>query len=313
MEHRPIVVLWLVFVSLSVVTADTKLNNNNENKNSHLRRLPHISHRSRVLSVDNINSDIISVNVSVKIQTQDALMARLPNVISLTSAPTSPSVIYMLDKTNNEIYQLNLTSSDVSAKTVLSTLVRRKEVDSLHAVFFASSPKDELYFMKSSFPVAIYVMDMTGFSSTSTTLPQKQVLVEDSSIRDPEDFVVLPNGRLYLTESGRCDILDYLRGERAFYLAAGNGKCASDDGTFSSASFYYPQRIASDGSSNILYVTEKSHIVRKLDLTSKTVTLLAGTPFKAGLVDGNGKKEAMFRNPLGLSVVAPMSSSSSTP
>eukprot|EP00760_Papus_ankaliazontas_P036986 PhM_4_TR8413/c6_g1_i2/m.8090 len=306
MEHRPIVVLWLVFVSLSVVTADTKLNNNNENKNSHLRRLPHISHRSRVLSVDNINSDIISVNVSVKIQTQDALMARLPNVISLTSPS---SVIYMLDKTNNEIYQLNLTS----AKTVLSTLVRRKEVDSLHAVFFASGPKDELYFMKSSFPVTIYVMDMTGFSSTSTTLPQKQVLVEDSSIRDPEDFVVLPNGRLYLTESGRCDILDYLRGERAFYLAAGNGKCASDDGTFSSASFYYPQRIASDGSSNILYVTEKSHIVRKLDLTSKTVTLLAGTPFKAGLVDGNGKKEAMFRNPLGLSVAAPISSSSSTP
>src|SRR5687767_6146410 len=56
----------------------------------------------------------------------------------------------------------------------------------------------------------------------------------------------------------------------------GNGTAGSTDGSFESASFYRPQGMALDG--NSLYVADtENHLIRRVDLKSKTVDTIAGT------------------------------------
>lgn len=78
-------------------------------------------------------------------------------------------------------------------------------------------------------------------------------------------------------------------------LAGRDGTPGSIDGDFSLARFYYPFGITPVAGS--LYITEAhNHIVRKLDLTARTVSTVAGTPTSS---DGTGAA-ARFSDILGM-------------
>ena len=74
----------------------------------------------------------------------------------------------------------------------------------------------------------------------------------------------------------------------------GSGESGLKDGDFKSAQFFNPQGVAVDG--NILYVADtNNHAIRRVDLSAKTVTTLAGTGQQAeyGASGGIGTKAAL--------------------
>ena len=75
---------------------------------------------------------------------------------------------------------------------------------------------------------------------------------------------------------------------------AGSGDVGRADGDFATASFNHPQGMALDG--NILYVADtENHLLRKLDLSARTVTTIAGTGEQARAynIPGTGTEVAL--------------------
>jgi len=78
---------------------------------------------------------------------------------------------------------------------------------------------------------------------------------------------------------------------------AGTGSSGSANGTGTSASFYYPRAITTDGTN--LYVADSSnHLIRKIVISTGAVTTVAGTG-SSGSANGTGTS-ASFYNPFGL-------------
>jgi hypothetical protein len=78
---------------------------------------------------------------------------------------------------------------------------------------------------------------------------------------------------------------------------AGTGSSGSADGTGTSASFYTPQGITTDGTN--LYVADQSnHLIRQIVISTGAVTTLAGTG-SSGSADGTGTS-ASFYSPEGI-------------
>jgi hypothetical protein len=78
---------------------------------------------------------------------------------------------------------------------------------------------------------------------------------------------------------------------------AGTGSSGSANGTGTSASFYKPYRITTDGTN--LYVGDTfNHLIRKIVISTGVVTTLAGTG-SSGTANGTGTS-ASFNNPIGI-------------
>ena len=83
------------------------------------------------------------------------------------------------------------------------------------------------------------------------------------------------SGRLFIADSNhnRIVITD-LHGQ--VLDVAGSGDSGRADGTFAAASFHHPQGMVLHG--DMLYVADtENHLLRKLDLNTRTVTTIAGT------------------------------------
>ena len=78
---------------------------------------------------------------------------------------------------------------------------------------------------------------------------------------------------------------------------AGTGSSGSANGTGTSASFYYPRGITTDGTN--LYVTDsENHLIRKIVISTGVVTTVAGTG-SSGSANGTGTS-ASFYSPTGI-------------
>lgn len=74
-----------------------------------------------------------------------------------------------------------------------------------------------------------------------------------------------------------------------------------DDGTGSSARFYAPEGIETDGT--YLYIGDtRNHAIRKIEITTGNVTTLAGKRGQAGFRDGAGK-DVLFRGPTAITLI----------
>ena len=80
---------------------------------------------------------------------------------------------------------------------------------------------------------------------------------------------------------------------------AGSGTRGGVDGAGTSASFYFPQNIAVDGSGNVYVADTYNHKIRKIS-PAGVVTTLAGSG-SSGSVDGTGTS-ASFNSPMGVAV-----------
>ncbi|HKY27470.1 MAG TPA: thioredoxin-like domain-containing protein, partial [Pyrinomonadaceae bacterium] len=83
------------------------------------------------------------------------------------------------------------------------------------------------------------------------------------------------NGRLFIADSNHNRIV-ITKLDGALLETIGTGQAGATDGAFDKASFYRPQGMELDGDS--LYVADtENHLIRRVDLKSRTVETLAGT------------------------------------
>lgn len=94
------------------------------------------------------------------------------------------------------------------------------------------------------------------------------------------------SNRLFIADSNHNRIvIANLEGE--VLDIAGNGETGRGDGTFKDASFHHPQGMSLQGDN--LYVADtENHLIRKLDLKSKTVKTIAGTGKQAEFMASGG-------------------------
>jgi len=94
------------------------------------------------------------------------------------------------------------------------------------------------------------------------------------------------SNRLFIADSNHNRIvITNLEGE--VLDIAGNGEIGRGYGAFKDASFHHPQGMALQGDN--LYVADtENHLIRKLDLKSKTVKTIAGTDKQAAFMDTGG-------------------------
>ena len=94
--------------------------------------------------------------------------------------------------------------------------------------------------------------------------------------------------RLFISDSGhnRIVITDM---DGNVLGVAGSGEEGASDGAFGEAAFFHPQGMALSGDGNTLYVADtENHLIRRLDLTKKTVTTIAGTGQQGGYFSVGG-------------------------
>ncbi|MEI6703781.1 MAG: hypothetical protein WCL71_09655 [Deltaproteobacteria bacterium] len=104
---------------------------------------------------------------------------------------------------------------------------------------------------------------------------------------------------LYVADTGNDTIRKVVIASGVVTTLAGTvGSSGSTDGTGTSAKFYYPFGITTDGTN--LYVADKNNnTIRKVEITTGAVTTLAGTAGSSGSTDGTGTA-AKFYYPFGI-------------
>jgi sugar lactone lactonase YvrE len=89
-------------------------------------------------------------------------------------------------------------------------------------------------------------------------------------------------------------------------LAGQSASTGSQDGVGGAARFFTPQAVAADAAGNLYVADANNHTIRKIVVSSATVTTLAGLPGNAGSANGTGGSggTARFNTPLGVAVNA---------
>src|SRR3989338_8506638 len=111
--------------------------------------------------------------------------------------------------------------------------------------------------------------------------------------------------RLFISDSNHNRIVIATR-EGKVIDVAGSGEIGRADGPFNQASFFRPQGMALSASGGeTLYVADtENHLIRRLDLQSRTVTTLAGTGRQGGFLSLGGLgTRAELNSPWDLSLV----------
>lgn len=146
----------------------------------------------------------------------------------------------------------------------------------------------------------IYIADANGASIRRLDPTTRAITTVVTGLNLPRD-VVYEAGALYIADASANKILRYNLASGALMDFAGDGTNAFLDGFGTSARFFFPQGITSDGS--YLYVVDSGNIViRKIDLNTAEVTRLAGVVGSNGFTDGDGSI-AEFNGAAGVTLV----------
>lgn len=109
-------------------------------------------------------------------------------------------------------------------------------------------------------------------------------------------------GNLFIVDTGNSTIRKLVIGSGAVTTFAGSvGATGNVDGTGTGAEFSLPRGLASDGAGNLFVADTSNSTIRKIVLSTASVTTLAGSPGNYGTADGTGAA-ARFHFPTDLAV-----------
>ncbi|MBI3131210.1 MAG: putative Ig domain-containing protein [Acidobacteria bacterium] len=133
-----------------------------------------------------------------------------------------------------------------------------------------------------------------------TPTGQTTTFAGPAGLAGPTGLALDAAGNLYVTDGPNQTLLKVTPAGVVSTLAGLSGVSGSADGTGSAARFYYPSKVAADGTGN-LYVTDSGNQTIRKVTPAGVVTTLAGSAGNAGLADGNGAT-ARFNMPSGIAV-----------
>lgn len=99
-----------------------------------------------------------------------------------------------------------------------------------------------------------------------------------SGLAFPGKVLAEPSGKFVFISDSNHDRVIIADPEGNVIAIAGSGQKGNADGAFDRAQFANPQGLAYDAKANVLYVADTdNHLIRKLDLTGKSVQTICGT------------------------------------
>ena len=121
-----------------------------------------------------------------------------------------------------------------------------------------------------------------------------------ATFNGPVRIALDASGNAYVADNGNNAVRKVALSSGAVTTLAGlGGSFGAVDATGSAARFNLPQGLATDGSDTLYIADTNNQTIRKLTISSKVVTTLAGTVNTTGNVDGPGSN-ARFSAPTGL-------------
>jgi gliding motility-associated-like protein len=119
-----------------------------------------------------------------------------------------------------------------------------------------------------------------------------------ATFNHPYGLALLSNGNLIITDEWNCQIR-MMTPVGTVSTIAGNGIPGDVNGPALSASFNYPSAVAADTLNNLFVADVITNTIRKINLTTATVSTYVGASGQQGAVDGNGIA-AKFKMPTGI-------------
>jgi thiol-disulfide isomerase/thioredoxin len=125
-----------------------------------------------------------------------------------------------------------------------------------------------------------------------------------SGLAFPGKVLAEPGGKFVFISDSNHDRVIVADPEGKVLAVAGCGEKGRDDGAFTSARFDNPQGLAYDPASNTLYVADTdNHLIRRLNLSGKTVETICGTSEQVFDHRGGGRREQGLNSPWDLTLV----------
>jgi streptogramin lyase len=119
----------------------------------------------------------------------------------------------------------------------------------------------------------------------------------------PRGVAIDTNGDIYITDSGNHVIRKIAHDNGIITTIAGSGVggYSGDGGLATSARMVFPEQLALDKINKVLYCVEYgNHVIRKIDLITKTITTFAGTGVSGSSGDYGAASAATFNLPKGI-------------
>src|SRR5262249_1778557 len=116
---------------------------------------------------------------------------------------------------------------------------------------------------------------------------------------NPFGLVIGPDRGLYWADYGGHRVMRFDFGTKAVSVIAGTGKAgyAGDGGPAASAQLNAPHEIRFDTKGNIYVAERDNHVVRYIDMKSKTISTAAGTGMRGFSGDGGPANQAQLAQP----------------
>jgi DNA-binding beta-propeller fold protein YncE len=146
-------------------------------------------------------------------------------------------------------------------------------------------------------PVVLSIISSVASAGTIDTIAGSGAATDNgpsapalsANMNQPFGLEFGPDGGLYICERGlhRIRRLDMKTGVLSTVAGTGKPGFAGDGGPATEAQLYEPHELRFDAAGNLYWTDMRNHVIRRVDMKSKTISTFAGTGGKSGF-EGDG-------------------------
>jgi streptogramin lyase len=149
------------------------------------------------------------------------------------------------------------------------------------------------------FCISLLLASAAGAATVSTIAGNGTPGDSDTQVNNPYGMTIGPDGGLYFCDLGNNQVRRLDLKSKRITTIAGNGKAAyaGDGGPATEASLRAPHELTFDKTGNLYFAERDNHVIRKVDMKTRTISTAVGTGMAGFGGDGGPGAKAQLRQP----------------